>query len=301
VQFGSGEVPEVTPGERVDFLEQAVAEYADLSRSYPNSDYAERAYLERGDVLLHKLKRPDDALEAYRSGSVNSRGLTDVFAARIGDVYLGLGRFDDAEDYFTNLIESGFPELAQAGTYYTGLRLCLAGKYAAARDTLTYLAEQVPESPYTNDAIETAWILEEGLQFESKSLGTFFEAVQADMVGDTATAVARLETIVAQPVYETLRPRALFRLGRALYHSGDLDRAVAALTRFMKEYPEEDMRPDVQRQIAAVYEFGYERYDRALAEYEDVLLNYPDYAFLDEVRKDVRRLRYIVHGEEYEN
>jgi tetratricopeptide (TPR) repeat protein len=106
---------------------------------------------------------------------------------------------------------------------------------------------------------------------------------------------------VNEPAHETLRPRALFKLGQTLYERGDLERAVAALTRFLQEYPEEDMRPDVQRQIAAVYEFGYEEYDRALKEYEDVLLNYPDYAFLDEVRKDVRRLRYIVHGEEYEN
>jgi hypothetical protein len=29
-----------------------------------------------------------------------------------------------------------------------------------------------------------------------------------------------------------------------------------------------------------------------------VLMLYPDYAFLDEVREDVRRLRFIVEGEE---
>ena len=81
----------------------------------------------------------------------------------------------------------------------------------------------------------------------------------------------------------------------------DLDRAVTSLKRFLNEYPSEDLRPDVQRQIAAIYEFGYESYDRALREYENVLLTYPDYAFLDEVREDVRRLRYIVYGEEYEN
>jgi hypothetical protein len=47
-----------------------------------------------------------------------------------------------------------------------------------------------------------------------------------------------------------------------------------------------------------VYEFGYEDYAKALREYEVVLMLYPDYAFLDEVREDVRRLRFIVEGEE---
>lgn len=300
-RFGSGEVEGLTEAERVNYLEQAVAEYTDLSRRYPNSDYAERAYLERGDLLLHSLRRPDDALEAYRSGAVNSRRYNDVFAARIGDLYLGLKRYDEAKQYFEAMINSGIPELAQAGTYYTGLRLALAGQYGAARDTLAHLAEEVPSSPYTNDAIETAWIIQEGEVFHSKSVETYFRARQAEMVGDTTAAVENLERIVAQPVGETLRPRALFRLGTLLFQRGDLDRAVATLKQFLDEYPDEDMRPDVQRELAKVYEVGYEQYDRALKEFEDVLLNYPDYAFLDEVRQDVRRLRYIVNGEEYEN
>jgi tetratricopeptide (TPR) repeat protein len=300
-QFGAGEVPDVVPGERRNFLEQAVAEYTDLSRNYPNSEFAERAYLARGDVLLHRLKRHEDALEAYRSGSVNSRNFTDVFAARIGDLYLGLGRYDDAQHYFENLINSGYPELAQAGTYYTGLRLCLTGDYETARDTLSYMAEEVPSSPYTNDAIETAWIVEEGLLFESSSLGAWFQAWQAEMIGDTTAVLDKLGEIVSKPVHEALRPRALFKLGRSLRQRGDLDLAVAALKRFLDEYPAEDLRPDVQREIATIYEFGYEQYDKALREYENVLMTYPDYAFLDEVREDVRRLRYIVHGEEYEN
>jgi tetratricopeptide (TPR) repeat protein len=300
-QFGSGAVDGLATVDRVNYLEQAVAEFTDLSKRYPNSEFAERAYLDRGDLLIHRLKRPEDALEAYRSGAVNSRRYSGQFAARIGDLYLGLGRTDEAERYFESLIRSGVPELAQAGTYYTGVRLCLAGKYDAARDTLTYLAEEVPSSPYTNDAIENAWIIQEAQQFQSSALETYFDARRCEMAGDTASAVTRLEEIVAKPPSEPLRPRALFKLGRTLYESGDLDGAVGVLSRFLAEYPDDDLRPDVQRQVAVIYEDGYEQYDRALREYEGVLLNYPDYAFLDEVREDVRRLRSIVHGEEHEN
>ena len=159
----------------------------------------------------------------------------------------------------------------------------------------------MPGSPYTNDAIETAWIIEEGLQSDSGALVAWFQARRAEMVGDTATMVSRLEKIAAKPVHETLRPRAVFKLGTTLYEAGDHARAVSALKGFLTDYPDEDLRPDVQRSLAAIYEIGYEEYDRALREYENVLMTYPDYAFLDEVRKDVRRLRYIVHGEEYEN
>lgn len=300
VQFGSGEVSGAgeTDADRRLWVEKAVSELNEVSRRYPGSEYAEMASLERGDLLLHRLKQPRKALEAYKVGAVNSRRYGDVFAARIAEVYLGTGEYDDAEHYFTSLVGSGIYELMQTGMYYTGLLLAFRGEYESARDTLSTLAESDPASPYANNAIESAWVIEEALQFGSESLDVFMSARQSEMTGDTAMVITKLETIVAGPLYDTLRPRALFKLGQTLYESGDLDGSLQRYNQFLKEYVDNPMRPDVQRSLAAVYEFGYERYDRALREYEVVLMLYPDYAFLDEVRKDVRRLRFIVEGEE---
>lgn len=174
----------------------------------------------------------------------------------------------------------------------------LQGEYESARDTLSVLAEFNPASRYTNDAIELAWVVEEALQFESAHIGTYASARQSEMLGDTTRVLAELRSIVDAPAHETLRPRALFWLGRTLYENGDLDGAIRRYRQFLEEYPGDPRGPDVQRAIAEVYEIGYEQYERALREYEVVLMTYPDYAFLDEVRKDVRRLRFIVEGEE---
>jgi len=297
VEFGSGEVSGQSVAQRRAHLQRAVDEYADLSRRYPNSEYSEIAALERGDVLLHRLGRPRDALEAFKNGAVNARRISATFASRIADVYLGLGEFDAAKAYFDGMVDSGSPVLIQTGFYYTGLMLALQGKYDAARDTLTFLAEEDPSSVYTNDAIETSWVIQEGIQYESKSLETWFGAKRAEMAGDTAAVIAGLRKIAKLPVYETLRPRAIYWLGRTLSDSGKQDDALAAYRKLLKEYPDEELRPDVQRGIANVYENGFGQLERALQEYETVLVEYPEYAFLDEVRKDVRRLRYIVRGE----
>jgi tetratricopeptide (TPR) repeat protein len=297
VQYGSGENPAVPPLERAGYLERAVKEYDDIARRFPGSELAEQSYIEKGDVLLTKLKRPDDALAAYKSGSVNARRLGATFASRIAQVYIGTGRTAEADTYLRALSRAGNPDLAQAGQFYTGVNLAMKKEYALARDTLTALAESAPHSAYTNDAIETAWVVEEALQYQSKALPVYVEAMRARMIGDTAAVVARLTSIVEMPVHETLRPRALFWLGRTLRQTGDLHGALAALRRFLEEYPDEQMRPDVKREVAAVYEFGFEQYARALSEYESVLIEFPEYAFLDEVRQDVRRLRYIVKGE----
>lgn len=298
VRYGSGGVPGVTEAETRTWIEKAIAEYNEIARHYPNSDYAERANLERGDLLLQKLKQPRRALEAYKVGAVNSRRYGDVFAARIADVYLGTGEYADAEHYLTSLDGSGIYELQQTGWYYTGILLAFRTRYETARDTLAALAETDPASPYANNSIEAAWIIEEALIYGSDSLPVFMSARQSRMVGDTAAVVTKLESIVAGTITDPLRPRALFELGQTLYLLGDLDGALQRYRQFLQEYAKEPLRPEVQQSIAAVYEFGYENYDKALREYEVVLMLYPDYAFLDEVREDVRRLRFIVEGEE---
>lgn len=297
VQFGTGVLPHVSATNSKGYIERAVGEYTDLVRRYPNSSFAPRAYLKRGDLLLYTLRRPDDALKVYRSGTVNSRMLGPVFAARIADVYLGTGNYTAARRYLDNMLTSSSPKLAQSAVYYTGLMLAFSNQFAAARDTLSYLAREAPASSYTNDAIEVAWVIEEALEYKSKALADYLRAMRAQMIGDTAVAMVHLEKIVAEPAYETLRPRALYRLGRLRFEAGQSAKALTALREFLKDYPDENLRPDVQRTIARVYEQGFGQYKRALQEYELVLVEYPDYAFLDEVRHDVRRLRGVVHGD----
>ncbi len=298
VAYGSGANPAIAPADRAAYLERAVQAYEDISRRYPGSDLAEQAYIERGDVLLRKLKRPDDALAAYKSGAVNARRLGGTFASRIAAVYIGTDRTADADRYLAALSRADNPELAQAGWYYTGIYLATKKNYTAARDTLTALAEAAPASLYTNDAIDAAWIFEEGMMYKSSSLDDIVAAMKADMRGDTTVVVSRLRTIVGRVVDDPIRPRALHRLGLVLFDQGSYDAALATLRQFLHDYPSDEGCPEVQRDIGRVYESGMGNYEKALHEYEQVLLSYPEYAMLDDVRRDVKRVKSIV-GESY--
>jgi len=296
---GSGENSLVLPADRPAYLQRAADEYATVSRQYPSSEFAEDAYIARGDVLLRKLKRPDEALAVYKSGAVNSHQLPDVFAGRIAEVYIGTGRSQDTEPYLRGLMQSRNADLAEAGQYYAGLDLAIHKKYDLARDTLTALAEAAPASRFTNDAIETAWAIEEGLQLQSPSLDDLFAARKAEMVGDTTIATTRLQAIVGREVHDPLRPRALEKLGLLLFESGDSEAALVAMRRFVDEYPEHDQAPAVRRSLGRVYEVGLGQYAQALKEYEQVLMTYPQYAMLDEVRQDVLRCRQASEGAAY--
>lgn len=295
-EYGSGANATVLPADRPAYLERAVAQYAEVSQKFAGSDLAERAYIERGDVLLLKLKRPDAALEAYRAGAVNARRLGAEFAGRIARVYIGTGRSAEAEKYLNSLSRAGNADLAQAGQYYTGLYLATQKKYEMARDTLSALAEANPSSDFTNDAIQAAWVIEEGLMLQSPSLDDYLATEKAAMIGDTTAVINNLRAITAREAHDPLRPRALHKLGLVLFDRGSYDAALAALQSYLKDYPKNDECPTVTRDVGRVYEVGLGRYNDALQEYEKILLSYPDYAMLDDVRRDVQRVRSLTKG-----
>jgi tetratricopeptide (TPR) repeat protein len=299
VEYGSGVVPAVTAPERAAYLDRAVKAFEDLSKRYPGSELAERAYIERGDVLLRKLKRPDDALAAYKSGAVNSRRLGPEFAARIAEVYIGTDKTNDLDAYLSALSHAANLDLADTGQYYAGVYLATKHEYNAARDTLTGLAEASPSSAYSNDAIALAWVLEEGMTMKSASLDDFVAARKADMIGDTTTVVSRLNTIIAREADDPVRPRALHQLGLVYFDRGNYDAAIGVLRKFLADYPDDDQAPVVQRVIGQVYEKGLGQYDHALHEYEQVLLSYPEYAMLDDMRRDVNRVKSTMEGSTY--
>ncbi|HKW14633.1 MAG TPA: tetratricopeptide repeat protein [Candidatus Krumholzibacteria bacterium] len=289
--YGSGVNATVPAAQRASYLEKSVNEYAIVSKQFAGGDLAEQAYLERGDVLLRKLKRPKDAMDVYRAGSVQARRTGTTYAGRIANIYIATGSPGDAEHYLKSLSQAEQPSLAQAGQYYSGLYLVTQKKYDAARDTLSSLAEKAPFSEFTNDAIEVAWVLQEGLQLKSQSLDDYSATLKADMVGDTTAVVSHLQAIANRDTDDPLRPRALKELGTVLFEAGDYDGSIANLRKFLADYPQDDDCAEVQRSIGHTYEVGLGQYADALKEYEHVLVTYPDYAMLDDLRHDVERVR----------
>jgi tetratricopeptide (TPR) repeat protein len=298
-QYGSGVNAAVPAAMWPSYLDRSVTEYAAVSKQFAGGDYAEDAYIARGDVLLRKLKRPQDAMDAYRAGSINSRRNATTYAGRIAEIYIATAAPAETEHYLQSLSHAAQPVLAQAGQYYAGLYLVTQHKYDAARDTLTSLAEKAPSSEFTNDAIEVAWVLQEGLQLKSQSLDDYSASLKADMTGDTTSVVAHLKAIVGRSADDPLRPRALKQLGTVLFEAGNYDASVASLRQFLQDYPENDDCAEVQRTIGHTYEVGLGHYADALKEYEHVLVAYPDYAMLDDVRHDVERVRANQQGSSY--
>lgn len=291
MDLASGRV-EKRPGAEYQAAAAKAIEALDwMIAKFPGSDHAEEAYLKKGDIVFRIEKNPQAALAIYQEGLSKARFRPAAFAQRLGRVYLVLGDYQNAEGYFTRLVNDREPELHDTGVYYAGLLLGIRGQYEAARDTLTSLAEKNPSSPMTNDAIGLAWAIEEGLQGDQKNLAGYISALRCEVAEDTTGAIEALRPIVAQPADTPLRSRSLLRTGELLSESGRFDEAVSALETFVRDYPTDVRVADAHHAIARVYEYGYGDRDRALEKYEDILLTYPHYIYLDDVRGDVTRIR----------
>lgn len=262
-----------------------------MIETFPGTDHAEQAYLKKGDVVFRLKKQPEEAALVYKEGMSKSRFYPTAFAERLGRLYLVIGDYENAEMYFAQLIGQKDQELQEAGVFYTGLLLSITGEYEAARDTLTSMAEGNPASQFTNDAIRLSWVIEEGLQGDQKVLGRFIDALKYEVAEDTTKALGALGDVVARPVETPLRSRALFRMGQLYQESERPQDALGAFEAFIRDYPTDTRVPDAHRKIAQVYEYGLGDAVLALEKYEDILLNYPHYIFLDEIRADVTRLR----------
>jgi tetratricopeptide (TPR) repeat protein len=262
-----------------------------MIETFPGTEHAEQAYLKKGDVVFRLKKQPEEAVLVYKEGMSKSRFYRTAFAERLGRLYLVIGDFENANRYFAQLIGQQDQELQEAGVFYTGLLLSITGEYESARDTLTTMAEGNPASQFTNDAIQLAWIIEEGLQGDQRILGRYVEALKFEVAEDTTQALVALDSVIEKPVETPLRSRALFRKGELLQASEKPDDAITAYETFVRDYPADTKVPEAHRRIAQVYETGLGNAALALEKYEDILMTYPHYIFLDEVRADVTRLR----------
>ena len=172
--------------------------------------------------------------------------------------------------------------------------LVFVRQYESARDTLTSLAKKNPSSKFTNDAIELAWIIEEGLQGDQRVLNSYARALHAELADDTTRVIEELKDITGSVKDTPLRARALIRLGELYEAQARHDEAIKAFETFLSDYPDDGRVADVNRKIGQVYENGYGNMDLALETYEEILLTHPYYIFLDEVREDVTRIRELM-------
>lgn len=219
---------------------------------------------------------------------------------QLGESYLAAGDTARGRVVLTSLGRD--PEFRQAGghAHYHLARLDLAeGHFATARDRFAVIALDNPGASYANDALDLGLIIAE--EMDNPSGGPEILALYAPVVYYDLTARPdrklqaladfvqeagrRLDMSEPQHLYEM----ALFDLAAAYAGNGRTDEALALLKRVVLEHPDGRYAARaLQLEGELLQQAG--RRTAARTVWQQLLAQYPDYLFIDDVRDSLRAL-----------
>ncbi len=269
----------------------------------PTSD---RLYSSQIKLAVYTRDHLHDAAGAARrlEGMLLNPGLSNEGLALVrltlGESYLAAGDTARGRLVLTRLGRD--PDFRRAGghAHYHLARLDLAeGHFATARDRFAVIALDNPGAAYANDALDLGLIIAEEMDNPTGGpdiLALYAPAVYYDLTAQPdarVTALAdfldvagrRLDLTEPQHLYE----KALFELAVLYADNRRTAEALDLLKRVVLEHPD-GRYPARALQLQGVLLRGGGRGTAARSAWEQLLAQYPNYLFIDDVRDYLRAL-----------
>lgn len=284
--------------------------------------------IERFGELLQQVRRVDPRSEALYSAQIRLAAYTrDVLrepaqaASRLehmlldldlptegvalvrltlGECYLAAGDTARGRAVLTSLGRD--PDFRAAGghAHYHLARLDLAeGHFSTARDRFAVVAIDHPTAPYANEALEMGLAIAEEMENPSGGpsvLALYARSVYSDLVGDRPGRIAALERFVAEvPALvdleepQHLLERAKYELAGLYAEDGRNEEALGMWQRVVTDHPDgRYAAASLQHRADLLIAAG--RLETAREDLDLLLVQYPDYLFIDDVRDQRREL-----------
>ena len=218
----------------------------------------------------------------------------------LGECYLAAGDTTRGRIVLTRLGRD--PEFREAAGYahYHLARLDLAeGNFATARDRFAVIAMDNPAATYANDALELGLAIAEEMENPSGGpaiLTLYARSVYYDLTARPDDRLAALESFVAEAGArldleepQHLLERAHWELAGLHVAAQRLDAALTQLDQLIRLHPDGRYPAAALALRARLLETGG-RLSEARESWDQLLAQYPDYLFIDDVRDHVRSL-----------
>lgn len=278
---------------------EALQQFEELVKAGRTSPWAQEALYQIGEIYFSDLFEIDQALDAYNRiiRSYPAGKKTDQAYFRVGDCYAIKGDFEKAKTWYqraSTLLGPNSP-LQDRAFFKTAHLQFLAGDYEAAKEALAKITEKIGQDgvsqDYVNDALELTFLIEENEGKSEEALRAYSAAQQLKMQKKDAEAIAALNRIVAIYPAADVVNESLMELGELEKERGNFEVAVGHFETLLAEHSESVYNALAQKHIAEIYETGLDDLQKAYEAYENVLINYPNSLYLEEVRLKLRELQ----------
>ena len=240
------------------YYNRALALFNQLIATYPGSELSEQAqfntamcYYGKGELNL-ALSTFDALREPFRASPI----LYQILYVT-GEIYLKVQEYESARVEFTNVVDSGDPDLAPLASFGIPQAYLAEGKYQEAIDGYQKVIDLYSDTKAGQDAhFYMGWAyerlgkydeaiaqLEKGIELfprnENVANAQVYIAQIALVNEDIGTAVDAFQKVADNSTYHyDTRRMAQYSVGKVYEDNGDTDLAIVAYQKLLKEFPE---------------------------------------------------------------
>ena len=276
--------------------DDALKTYARLEDEFPETDFALDARFQRGVILRDGRGRPDEAEAIFRSLIALPRGPWGEAGPQlqVAECALDLGDLDKARGIFAAIRSRDFSEVTrELALFEEANALFYAAKFDSADSLYKEVATQFPRGAHVNDALRMSILLNTN-PGEPEVMAEYASAKLDLRAHRAPAAVKRLEVLGATHTEAALADDALLLLGEARRSAGDPRGALAALDQAVQAAQVPDLAADARLLKAEILAKDLSDRDRALAEYEDLIVQHPETLAADRARDERAKLTRAV-------
>lgn len=278
-------------------IDEAMTGFQNVVTRFAHTRESEEAMFQIAELHLTRYHDAQTALTAYRSllavAPKTPRREDALF--RIADCHVARGSLLDAIAQYTMILDpqkSGLSgDTAQERARYRLAEMTLfQGNLDEAVKQFNEVAELFPGSPYANDALEWSLLIEEARQAGDEAVHAFLDGRLLERQYRSGDALDAYKRFLNRYPDGPISDLAILEIGALLDELDKPLEAIAAWRDLIERYPASRYAPEAQRRIAEAYELRLQNISQAIAEYETVLVEYPDYLYNDAIRRKIRDL-----------
>jgi tetratricopeptide (TPR) repeat protein len=275
-----------TSQSRLGRWDEALETYARLVADYPETDHAHTALFESGRILREGKRDPDAAETIFRqlihAGSGPWGEADPQF--EVAECAVWRGDPETAGGIYRAIRERRFSEETRERALYEEARtLFYLRKFGEADSLFKEVATQFPKGLHVNDALDFSILINTNTDTE-EVMAQYAKATLELRTADPEAAAATLAALTGNHPRAFLVDESLLLLGRAQREAGDPTQALVTLERAVAEAQVMDLAAAARLLRAQILQEDLANPSAALAEYEELLVTYPETLAADRAR-----------------
>ncbi len=280
-------------------FQEAIETYERIYQEYPKSPLVHQVLYQKGLIQMTEIFDLPGAVTTFRRiiGQNPSGSYSDEARLALGNCMIGQGDLDQAEKIITEVFEKSW-EMKGNLEINALVRLAevhyLQGQFEEALSLLKNLAPErmdveLMQDPILNDGLNLRIFIEEHFHQPLEPLMLFVRAEFFERQRKYSQAIIVLDSLIHLYSDESIVADALFKKGEINIRTESFHESLLSFNAFLSRFPKSVLSDHAVERMGWIYEKIGDQ-EKALRQYENLLVVYPYSFFSDEIRQRIRKI-----------